>query len=174
MYRLQNIPGLLRFPPAIPVYQIDELNHCLGSLSASLSERGWVNMLPMHERLSMGRPIVPWVRQVVNCLLFPHYLSVTWMRRGKGTPHLFTYPRMNRLCWLVAVSSIWHRSPVYPSQPRGHSAICICNHGFGKCNYLIRLTHPSWGISHLAYMLSKFKQATIIWLLKLSGCKKGL
>lgn len=75
---------------AMPVYQIDELNHYLGSLSASLSERGWVNMLPMHERLSMGRPIVLRVRQVVDCLLFPHYLSMTWAHRGKGTPRLFT------------------------------------------------------------------------------------
>lgn len=47
-------------------------------------------MLPMHERLSMGRPIVLRVRQVVDCLLFPHYLSVTWAHRGKGTPRLFT------------------------------------------------------------------------------------
>lgn len=46
-------------------------------------------MLPMHERLSLGRPIVLQVRQVVNCLLFPHYLSVTWTHRGKGNSPSF-------------------------------------------------------------------------------------
>lgn len=43
----------------------------------------------MHERLSMRRLIVQRVRQVVDCLLFPHYLSVTWAHQEKGTPHLF-------------------------------------------------------------------------------------
>lgn len=107
LFGLWRIIGWLDFLHCVmPLYQIDELNHCLGSLSASLSERSWVNMLPMHERFSMGRPIVPRVRQVVNCLLFPHYLSVTWTRWVKGTPHLFTQPEMNRLCWLVAVSCL--------------------------------------------------------------------
>ena len=81
------------FPSTGPFYQIDELNHCLASLSASLSERGWVNMLPMHESPCMGRAIVPRVRQVVNCLLFPHYLSVTWTHRGAGNSPSFHWAR---------------------------------------------------------------------------------
>ena len=43
-------------------------------------------MLPMHEELSIGRLIVPRVRQVVNCLLFSHYLLVTWPRRRRQLP----------------------------------------------------------------------------------------
>lgn len=88
------------FPPdaVMPVYQTDKLRHCLGSLFASLSERGWVNMLPMHERLFMGRPIVPRVRQVVNCLLFAHYLSVTWTRQGKRELPIFSHTRGGTDC----------------------------------------------------------------------------
>lgn len=76
----------------------------------------------MHERLSMGRRFVRRVRQVVDCLLFPHYLSMTWAHQGKETPSSFT-SGVNRLCWLVAapVSSPSVRDPPR-AEPRLHNS----------------------------------------------------
>lgn len=134
------------FPPdaVMPVYQTDKLRHCLGSLFASLSERGWVNMLPMHERLFMGRPIVPRVRQVVNCLLFAHYLSVTWTRQGKGNSPSFHTPGEEQIA-PTGRSLMWHRSPVH------HLSLQPCSAhpnapGFDALDDLFHLTRPSWQI----------------------------
>lgn len=81
----------------------------------------------MHEGLSMGRPIVRRVRQVVNCLLFPHYLSVTWTRRGKGNSPSFhlTGDEQIVLTGCSLVYDTGHQS-IHLS-PCGHSA-CIQLH----------------------------------------------
>lgn len=109
-------------------------------------------MLPMHERLCMGRAIVPRVRQVVNCLLFPHYLSVTWTHRGKGNSPSFHFTGDEQIvltgCSLVHDTG--HQSiHLRPAaiQPASKSIRVWLN---AKKTASFQLTHPSWRISRCA------------------------
>lgn len=91
----------------------------------------------MHDSLCMGRAVVPKIRQVVNCLLFPHYLSVTWNHRGKGELPIFSLNQRWTDCadWLQPCC-VWHQLPACPSSSLVLQIFSVCIQF--KCEWKVR------------------------------------